>query len=146
MVEDNDSTGAKIDDDDDVMGMYQTALFDLGLNPLQNLTEEQTKKKDINMRLSKMAKALPAWKTKFDKLCKWTDAKPPTRRSCPWIWNQKRPGIDGIQSKVDFEASHSTEEWRKQYNLKKQAELTGTEWKDNHAKLKKLIKKWGIEL
>ena len=55
-------------------------------------------------------------------------------------------GVEGIQSKVDFEASHSTEEWRKQWNSKNRAELTGTEWKDNHAMLKKLMKdrKWSI--
>jgi hypothetical protein len=148
VVEDNDSTGAKIDDDDDVMGMYQTALFDLGLNPLQNLTEEQTKKKDINMRLSKMAKALPAWKTKFDKLCKWTDAKPPTQKSCKLLLHQRQPDTLGLRSKADFEALHSTEEWRQQWNSKNQVKLTGTEWRENHAKLKKLMKdkEWNIEV
>jgi hypothetical protein len=138
--------GEKIDDDDDVMSMYQKALFDLGLHNFQNLSEDQIDMKDINRRLALMANALPEWKTRFDELCKWTDAKPPTRRSCPWIWSQKRPCTQGIQSKADFEASHSTEEWRNQYHLKNRVELTGTEWRDNHAKLKKLMKdkKWDI--
>ena len=128
--------------------MYQKALFDLGLNSLQNLTEEQTEKKDINMRLSKMAKALPGWKTKFDELCKWTDAKPPTQRSCKWLSHQRNPDTLGLRSKVDFEALHCTEEWLQQWNSKNQVKLTGTEWRDNHAKLKKLMKdkNWNIEV
>ena len=97
------------------------------------MTEEQEDKKDINHRLVK-TNALPLWKTNFDKLCKWPDAKPPTSRSSKWLWHQKGPGTQGLQSKADFEALHSTKEWRKQWNSKKQADITGTEWQDNHAK------------
>jgi NADPH-dependent 7-cyano-7-deazaguanine reductase QueF-like protein len=139
--------GEKIDDDDDVIGIYQKALMAMGVHPLQNMSDDQIDKKDINARLSQMSNALPGWKTNFDKLCKWpANAKPPTQRSFRWLWNQKQPGTQGIQSKVDFEALHNTEEWRNQWNSKKQANITGTEWKDNHAKLKKLMKdkKWGI--
>ena len=139
--------GEKIDDDDDVMSMYQKALFDLGLHNFQNLSEDQIDMKDINRRLALMANALPEWKTRFDELCKWPEsAKPPTKSTFAWIWSQKRPCTQGIQSKVDFEASRSTEEWRNQWKSKNRAELTGTEWRDNHAKLKKLMKdkKWDI--
>jgi len=86
---------------------------------LQTLTtEEQEDKKDINHRLVK-TNALPLWKTNFDKLCKWPDAKPLTSRSSKWLWHQKGPGTQGLQSKADFEALHSTKEWRKQWNSKK---------------------------
>jgi hypothetical protein len=141
--------GEKIDDDDDVMSMYQKALFDLGLHNFQNLSEDQIDMKDINRRLAMMANALPEWKTRFDELCKWPEsADPPAKRSCRWLWSQKDKRTQGIQSKVDFEASHSTEEWRNQWKSKNRAELTGTEWQDNHAKLKKLMKdkNWNIEV
>jgi hypothetical protein len=141
--------GEKIDDDDDVMSMYQKALFDLGLHNFQNLSDDQIDKRDINKRLGKMANALPGWKTEFDKLCKWpANAKPPTKMSCTWLWSQKRPCTQGIQNKADFEALHNTEEWRNQWNSKNRADITGTEWRDNHAKLKKLMndKNWNIEV
>jgi len=141
--------GVEVREGDNVVSRYQEALLDLGFHNFQNLSEDSIDKRDINMRLVKMADALPVWKTEFDKLCKWPEnAKPPTRRSCMWIWSQKKQGTQGIRSKVDFEASHSTEEWRKKWNSKNRAKLTGTEWKDNHAKLKKLVrdKKWNIEI
>jgi hypothetical protein len=54
----------------------------------------------------------------------------------------------GCQVFTFFEALHNTEEWRNQWNSKKQADITGTEWRDNHAKLKKLVedRNWDIEL
>jgi hypothetical protein len=139
--------GVEVREGDNVLSIFQKALLDLSLHPFQNLSEDQIDKNVINMRLSKMSNALPEWKTNFDKLCKWpANAKPPTQRSCKWLWSQKDKRTQGIQSKVDFEALHNTEEWRNQWNSKNQANITGTEWKDNHAKLKKLMKdkKWDI--
>jgi hypothetical protein len=133
----------------DVLSMFQKALLDLGLHNFQNLSDDQIDKRDINKRLGKMANALPLWKTNFDKLCKWpANAKPPTKRSCAWLWRQKDKQTQGIQNKADFEASHNTEEWRNQWNSKNRADITGTEWQDNHAKLKKLMnnKNWNIEV
>ena len=132
-----------------VLSMFQKALCALGLHNFQNLSDDQIDMRDINKRLGKMANALPEWKTRFDELCKWPEsAKPPTKRSCAWLYSQKRKCTQGIQSKVDFEGLHNTEEWRNQWNSKNRADITGTEWRDNHAKLKKLVKdrNWDIEL
>ena len=139
--------GEKIDDDDDVISMFLKALLDLGCITFRTCQRIKLTRSIINQRLTKMANALPEWKTRFDELCKWPEsAKPPTKSTFAWIWSQKRPCTQGIQSKVDFEASRSTEEWRNQWKSKNRAELTGTEWRDNHAKLKKLMKdkKWDI--
>lgn len=44
-------------------------MFDLGLQPSQNLSEESIAKKDIKQRLKNMTNALPVWKVNFAKFC-----------------------------------------------------------------------------
>ena len=43
--------------------------YEAGKSSLQNFTQEETDKRNINMRLSKLNKALAQWDDSFDKFC-----------------------------------------------------------------------------
>jgi Tat protein secretion system quality control protein TatD with DNase activity len=57
--------GVEVPIDGNVISIYQKELMALGLNPLQNLSEESTDKKNINNRLTNMAQGLPEWNKSF---------------------------------------------------------------------------------
>jgi hypothetical protein len=117
------------------LSIYNKAQFDLGLSPLQNLSEESEDKRLINLRLSKMAKELPKWKKSFKGFCtEFPKGKPcPTNGKSTWFKHQKAADR-GIKDRAEFEALHMNDEWRKRWNAKNKEQLTGHEWRDNYVK------------
>jgi hypothetical protein len=131
------------------LSIYNKAQFDLGLSPLQNLSEESTDKKNINNRLGNMAKALPEWNKGFADFC----AQFPKGTPCPsnsestWFKAQKA-ARSGIKSKAEFEKSHMNDEWLERWNANNaKQQLTGNEWRNNRVKLNRVtMDRWNKEL
>jgi hypothetical protein len=139
--------GVEVPIDGNVISIYQKAQYDLGLSPLQNLSEESEDKRLINLRLSKMAKELPKWKKSFKGFCtEFPKGKPcPTNGKSTWFKHQKAADR-GIKDRAEFEASHMNEEWLNQWNAKNEEQLTGEEWRNNRVEFNRVtMDRWKKE-
>jgi hypothetical protein len=140
--------GIPVPVDGDANRIYQKTLFDLGIHNFQHVSEEQNDKRDINMRLSKMAKALPEWKRSYADFCIQfpENGDRPTNRDSVWFKNQKAAGTQGLRNKAEFEETYMSDEWLNQWNANNAEKLMGTEWRDNRDMFNQvLMKRWEME-
>jgi hypothetical protein len=140
--------GIPVPVDGDANRIYQKTLFDLGVHNFQHFSEEQNDKKNINIRLTNMAKALPEWKRGYADFC----IQFPKNGDCPsnsksnWFRNQKLSNTQGLRNKAEFEESHMNDEWLNQWNANNAEKLMGNEWRDNRDMFNQvLMKRWGVE-
>jgi DNA mismatch repair ATPase MutS len=140
--------GIPVPIDGNVLSIYNKAQFDLGLSPLQNMSEESTAKKDNNMHLTKMANALPEWNTSFANFCiEFPKGTPCPSNSKSYWYKAQKAARNGIKSKAESEASHMNEEWLKRWNAKNEEQLTGYEWRNNRDKLNRVtMDRWNKEI